>query len=89
KEDGSFEMTGVKFGDYVLSISFQGYAPYMKRINISSGNPQVLTGNVYMRPEENDLPTVVVKDAPIKVKKDTIEFNASAFKTKPNAVAED
>ncbi|MFX9246814.1 hypothetical protein ABTN73_20180, partial [Acinetobacter baumannii] len=42
-----------------------------------------------MRPEENDLPTVVVKDAPIKVKKDTIEFNASAFKTKPNAVAED
>ena len=35
------------------------------------------------------LDAVVVEAAPIQVKKDTVEFNASAFKTKPNSTAED
>jgi hypothetical protein len=35
------------------------------------------------------LQEVVVSAPPISVKKDTVEFNASAFKTKPNSNAED
>ena len=35
------------------------------------------------------MPDVVVTQSPIQVKKDTIEYAASQFQTKPNAVAED
>jgi hypothetical protein len=89
KDDGSFEISGIKLSDYILEISFQGYYPYIKKINFTTTNSQLNLGTIYLKQTDNDLPTVVVKDAPIKMKKDTLEYNASSFKTKPNAVAED
>ena len=35
------------------------------------------------------LAEVVVEAPPISVKKDTVEFRADAFRTKPNSTAED
>ena len=35
------------------------------------------------------LQEVVIEKSPISIKKDTVEFDAGSFKTKPNAVAED
>jgi len=89
KEDGSFELRGIVYKTYLLRVSFQGYAPYFKTVTLSAANPNVTLGNIYMKTQADDLPTVVVKEAPIRMKGDTLEFNASSFKTKPNAVAED
>lgn len=89
KEDGSFEMRGIVFKTYLLRVSFQGYAPYFKTITLSAANNIINLGNVYMKTKADDLPTVVVKESPVRMKGDTVEFNASSFKTKPNAVAED
>ena len=46
-------------------------------------------GTIYLSPAAHDLGNVTVIQSAIQMKKDTIEFTASAFKTKPNAVAED
>ena len=42
-----------------------------------------------MLPDAHELAEVVVKTPPIIIKKDTFEFRAGAFATKPNATAED
>jgi hypothetical protein len=89
KDDGSFEVKNVAFGTFLLKISFQGYSTQFKKINTSSTNPILNLGTIYLKTSEADLGMVTVTQSPIVMHKDTTEFNASSFKTKPNAVAED
>ncbi len=89
KEDGSFEIKNVAFGSFLLKISFQGFKPQFKKINPSANNAVVNVGTIYLKATEADLGMVTVTQAAVVVRKDTVEFNASSFKTKPNAVAED
>ena len=46
-------------------------------------------GIIYLRTASKDLGNVTVTQSVIQMKNDTMEISASAFKTKPNAVAED
>ncbi|MES2005209.1 MAG: outer membrane beta-barrel protein [Bacteroidota bacterium] len=89
KTDGSFEMNGVLFGTYLIRISFQGYESVYKHITLAKASPESNLGSIYMKQVVNDLGNVTVTQSPITIKKDTIEYNASSFKTKPNAVVED
>lgn len=87
--DGSFVVEKISFGEMIVMIKFQGYEAYSKKINFSKTNSTVDLGSIYLRIAANDLGEVVVTQSPITIKKDTIQFNASSFKTKPNAVMED
>ncbi|MES2006257.1 MAG: outer membrane beta-barrel family protein [Bacteroidota bacterium] len=89
KQDGSFSLQNISFGDMILQIKFQGYEPYSKTINFSRTNASVDLGTIYLKTASNDLGNVTVTESVIRMKKDTMEVSASAFKTKPNAVAED
>ena len=89
KQDGSFELKNVPIGNAQLKASFKGYFTLTKNIFISLTNPTVNLGNLYMSMSSDTLPTVTVTESPIKMKHDTIEYNAGSFHTKPNAVAED
>ncbi len=89
KEDGSFSLLNIPFGDMILQVKFQGYEPYSKKISFSKTNASVNVGNIYLKTSANDLGNVTVTESLIRMKKDTMEVSASAFKTKPNAVAED
>ena len=87
---GEFEMKNINFGTYILQISFQGYQSFTKNISFAKEKPLQDLGTIYLQPHSNDLNEVVVQSArPIVMKKDTIEYNAGSFKTKPNAVVED
>jgi hypothetical protein len=86
---GEFEIRDLDSGNYRLMVTFQGYNPYSQRFTISSQLPAIDLGNVYMEKRNTLLAEVVVEAPPIQVKKDTVEFRADAFKTKPNATAED
>lgn len=87
---GNFRFDKVAPGDYLIQVAFQGYGIYQRPITVRADNPTTSMGNVYLKALENTLETVVVKSSPpIVVKKDTVEFNAGSFKTKPNATAED
>jgi hypothetical protein len=88
-DDGIFLISNLALGNYILKISFEGYKVSRKRITITQEVPNAAIGKVYLRPKDNELETVVVEASPIKMKKDTVEFNAGSFATKPNAVAED
>lgn len=89
KADGSFIINNAPFGEMLVEVKFQGYEPFSKRITFSAKNSNVDLGKIYLKQAANDLGNVTVTQSPVKMNKDTVEFTASAFKTKPNAVAED
>ena len=86
---GQFEVTIPDTGSYRLVISHEGYRPVSRRIRITARVPLVNLGVIVMEKRSVTLEEVVVEGPPIQIKKDTIEFNASAFKVKPNSTAED
>jgi len=89
KEDGTFSLANITFGSMIVQVKFQGYEPYSKTITFSQANASVNLGTIYLKTASNDLGNVTVTESVIRMKKDTMEVTASAFKTKPNAVAED
>jgi hypothetical protein len=89
KQDGSFSIENISFGEMIVQIKFAGYETYAKKVNFSKANTRIDLGAVYLKQAANDLGNVTVTQSPMTIKKDTVEFNASSFKTKPNAVMED
>ncbi|MFT3826298.1 MAG: outer membrane beta-barrel family protein [Chitinophagaceae bacterium] len=86
---GEFAIKGLSSGNYRLMISYSGYKTYSQRFTISPENSTIDLGKVNMEKKDETLMEVIVEAPPISVKKDTVEFRASAFKVMPNATAED
>ena len=89
KDGGSFMMAHVPFGQYEVLFSFQGYHLVTRRFSLTKEHPLYDFGNIYMKLAPKDLDEVVVQQSPMIIKKDTLEYNAGSYKTKPNAVVED
>ncbi len=60
-----------------------------KKFSINAANKDVDLSTVYMQRVSDLLQEIVVQRPPMQIKKDTVEYNAEMFATKPNAVAED
>lgn len=70
-----------------LYISYVGYRTYSKLVSLSNPIVDLKTINLEV---SNALDEVLIKSsAPITIKKDTLEFNVSSFKTKKDATVED
>lgn len=89
--DGRFLLRNLPTGRYRLLVTFVGFQNTSRPFTVSNDVPTADLGTLLMHPQATLLNEVVVKQeaAPIAVKGDTIEFNANAFKTQPNAVVED
>jgi hypothetical protein len=90
--DGEFKVPGLPFDmNCRVLISFSGYAVYRKEFTLTREQSMLDIGSISMTPEAKSLDEVMViaERPPVVIKKDTIEFNASAFKTLPNALVED
>lgn len=89
KNDGTFTLTGVKAGKYIVEASYLGYNNAFADVTVGSSNvnlkPLVLTESSIMLQEVS----VTGVKTQIKVSEDTIEYNADSYKTQPNAVVED
>jgi hypothetical protein len=87
-DKGSFILSKVKDGKYILSTSFLGYNKSLRNVEMA-GKSLILRNTLLV--ENNNLHEVEVRGmtAQVSVKKDTIEYNAAAFKTAENAVVED
>ncbi len=70
-----------------LYISYAGFRPYKTQLM----NEDKDLGNIIMEVVDNQLGevTVTATRAPVSIKSDTLEFNASSFKTRENANLED
>lgn len=88
---GFFEIKNVSKGIYDLKISFLGYAPFTQRIEATGEVPVVEAGQLKLQPQARQLDEMVImgEKVPVRIKGDTIEFNAGSFKTKANANVED
>lgn len=86
--EGKAVLDNVSLGDYTLKAELLGYKVYSKEVKVS-GNLNL--GEVKMDPDVEALKAAEVSAAgnPIIMKKDTIEYNASSFKTTDNDMLED
>ena len=89
---GKFKIQNVKRGDYIVHISFVGLDDVYKPVSLSSAKSSVIDlGQIDMGASGIMLgETVSVgKAVEVAVRNDTIEYNASSYKTQEGAVMED
>jgi len=89
ENDGSFLISGKSEAEKLnFIISFSGFKPYYRQIKIVE---EIQMGEILMETETNNLGVIIVtaNRAPITIKKDTLEFNAGSFTTRPDANLEE
>ncbi|MEL6674248.1 MAG: outer membrane beta-barrel family protein [Bacteroidota bacterium] len=88
---GRFLIPRAPAGEFVVQITRIGYGTFARPIVLSEEKPDRDLGVIKLNPRIIDLDEVVIEGSfiPIVIKKDTIEYNANAFKTKANATVED
>ena len=89
-EQGVFRIKGVKKGEYILQVSFIGNEAIAIKITIPLPDDGNL-GTLIMKQNPIALGEVEISAeyVPLRIKKDTLEFNTAAFATRPDAVVED
>lgn len=90
-EYGLFEIKNVKSDSFKIQITYLGYGTLEKIIFVGGDQAIIDQGTITMFSENNLLDEVVVKSEyiPIAIKKDTIEYNADAYRVRPNATVEE
>lgn len=87
--NGGFLLKDLKSGKYILKISALGHKTIIRAVEVISANIEL--GILKMTEDALTLKEVNVtgQQANVKIKADTIEYNATAFKTQPNAAVEE
>lgn len=90
-ENGLFEIKNVKSDSFKIQITYLGFGTLEKIIFVGGENAILDQGVITMFAADNMLDEVVVKSEyiPIAIKKDTIEYNADAYRVRPNATVEE
>ncbi|SJZ33051.1 TonB-dependent receptor [Sediminibacterium ginsengisoli] len=91
-ENGVFKIPGLPLNVPLrVMATYSGYEAFRKEFTLSDANPGLDLGLVKLISTSKDLDEIIVtaERPPVIIKKDTIEFNASAFKTLPNGLVED
>ncbi|MCD6012410.1 MAG: hypothetical protein K0Q79_2272 [Flavipsychrobacter sp.] len=87
--DGNFQIAGLAPGQYALRFEYISYTQANRPVNIADGDVHV--GTIKMKSKATELKGVTVTEQQLRAqqKGDTSQFNAGAFKTNPDASAED
>jgi hypothetical protein len=90
-KEGSFKIPGLPLHTALRAlITFSGYEVIRKDFTLTDNKPFNLD-SLWLKPNSASLDEILViaERPPMTIRKDTIEFNAAAFKTLPNALVED
>ena len=87
--DGNFRIENVAPGSYNLSASYIGFKKLARTVTVVGQD--VNLGTIKMQVLSTQLQNVTIEDKQIRVQQlgDTSQFNANAYKTNPDANAED
>lgn len=91
-EDGSFKIPNLPLNESLrFLVTYSGYEAFRQDFTLTAANPVLNFDSIGMVSTTKELEEVIVtaERPPVMIKKDTIEFNANAFKTLPNALVED
>ena len=91
REDGTFNLSILQKGKYILLVTYSGYADYVDQFILDSTRLEHDFSIINMIQKSKLLSEIIVKAkaAPIKLKGDTTEFNAAAYNIQPNSKVED
>lgn len=90
-ENGAFSLTGLKPGNFILLVTYPGYADYVEPFKLDSSQKSKDFGHIKLMLKATLLANVIIKGTAvaIKIKGDTTEYNASAYHIEPNSKVED
>jgi hypothetical protein len=90
-ESGRFEVSAGPQPEYILFVSSVGYKSLYMRLQAPAGESAMKLGDIFLN--ENSVllseATVVGQRTQMAVRADTIEYDASAYRLRENAVVED
>ncbi len=88
--EGFYEIKKAVNGRYLLQVGYLGMHSYWRKLTLPAPDGSRLEA-IVMTPISLNLPEVDVRadHIPFLIRKDTIEYNAAAFRIKPDGVAED
>lgn len=87
-QKGNFQLNKVTPGNYLFIITYPKFEIYSQKIDLSEKTVQL--DSIKISSQSNLLEEVVVNQRiPIKIKGDTIEYDAGSFETEKNAKLED
>jgi hypothetical protein len=89
--EGEFRVPGLPLNRPLrLVISYSGYEAHRHEFTLTNDTP-VEMGTISLLPSSKTLDEILVvaERPPVTVRRDTIEFNASSFRTLPTALVED
>jgi len=89
-DKGAFSFKNVKNSSYLLKISYLSYLPFQQHLTVSETEIQDV-GILQMKPISSELMEVVIRTAkaPLRIRGDTIEYDATTFKVPPGSTVED
>lgn len=86
---GRFELRNIRKGSYLLQVSLLGYFTFYHELSVPVEGDDI--GQIVLDPKTFAIKEVTISSEriPMKIKKDTIEYDAKAYKVKPDGDAED
>lgn len=87
--DGSFTMTRVPVGEYILQVTSMGYHTFRRDVSVTNADVDAGTVNMEVAPVGMDTLFVNPEYIPFVNRRDTLDYNVLAFPTRPNATVED
>ena len=87
--NGDFQIANLPLGAYILRITYSGYQQVDQPFELSEASPEKNMGIIPMVKFSTVLDGIIIRAAAMAINGDTTEFNASQFKTIPNASTED
>jgi len=86
---GAFTLRNIKTNTYLLEISYIGYIT--DSVTVTINNSDVKLKTIFLETNPKLLKTVEIKSVQtrMEIKGDTVQYNAAAYKTQPDATAED
>lgn len=87
-ETGNFFIKNVAPSEYYLQLNYVGHEAQKKELTKDDFDGEIDFKTIKLKALTN-LEEIVVTNAPLEVKKDTIVYDALAFKTEANATVED
>ena len=88
-EGGDFTIESVRKGKYLLKIELLGYITLARELEVKDEDINLGELKLHVDSQQLDAASVSAVGNPVIIKKDTIEYNASSFRTNDNDVLED
>jgi hypothetical protein len=89
-KNGEYQFKNVDRQPLLIKATYMGYIPYQKELNLPE-TTELEVEEIYLTPILQELYEVVVKaaKAPLMMRGDTLEYDASKFKVPPGATLEE